>query len=157
MQALALNIIIALIWTLLTTHFTMSNFLIGLFLGYIILWWVRWTVHDKKYFTKVLQSFSFFFYFIFELVKANLRVAHDVITPTDYSTPGIIRIPLDVKTDLEITLLSMVITLTPGTLTLDVSPDKKWIYVHFMFIDDLETARKEIKEGFESKIIELFR
>lgn len=111
---------------------------------------------DKKYFQKVVRAFRFLIYFLYELTKANLRVAHDVITPTDYSTPGIIAIPLDVKSDVEITLLSIVISLTPGTLTLDVSPDKKWIYVHFMFIDDLEQAKKNIKEGFEKQIIELF-
>lgn len=99
---------------------------------------------------------KFIVYFTVELVKANMKVAYDVITPTDYSKPGIIAIPLDVKTDLEISLLAAVITLTPGTLTLDVSPDKKYIFVHYMFIDDPELEKRVVKEGFERKIIELF-
>ena len=89
------------------------------------------------------------------LVLANLRVAHDVITPRLYARPAIIAVPLEARTDLEITLLANLISLTPGSLSLDVSPDKSCMFVHGMFVDDPEAFRREIKDGFERRIGEL--
>lgn len=60
-------------------------------------------------------------YFLWQLLLSNLRVAYDVITPRLYMRPGILAVPLDAEIDLEITLLANLITLTPGTLSLDVS------------------------------------
>jgi multicomponent Na+:H+ antiporter subunit E len=100
---------------------------------------------------------SLFFYFLYELVKANLEVAYDVATPKFYMKPGIIGVPLDAKTDLEITLLANMITLTPGTLSLDVSEDRKILYVHAMYITDRESFIRSIKDGFEKRLLEITR
>lgn len=71
--------------------------------------------------------------------------------------PGIIAIPLDARTNEEITVLANLITLTPGSMSLDVSPDRRHLYVHLMYVDDLEESRMEIKRGFERRTLELFR
>jgi multicomponent Na+:H+ antiporter subunit E len=73
--------------------------------------------------------------------------------------PGIIAIPLDARTDLEITLLANLITLTPGTLSLDVSADRRVLYIHVMYIDndDIEAVRRNIKDGFERRVLEGLR
>jgi multicomponent Na+:H+ antiporter subunit E len=96
-------------------------------------------------------------YFLYELIKANLQVAMDVITPKFYMKPAIIEFPLDAKTDLEITFLANVITLTPGTLSLDVSEDRKSLYIHAMYVDDKEEFIDEIKQGFERRILTILR
>jgi multicomponent Na+:H+ antiporter subunit E len=70
--------------------------------------------------------------------------------------PAIIAVPLDVKTDMEITLLANVITLTPGTLSLDVSNDKKVLYVHAAYVEDREEFVQDLKNGFEKKLMEIF-
>ncbi len=80
-----------------------------------------------------------------------------MITPKFFMKPGIIRIPLEAKTDLEITLLANLITLTPGTLSLDVSDDKKVLYVHAMYIKSKEEFISNIKEGFEKRLLEILR
>jgi multicomponent Na+:H+ antiporter subunit E len=98
----------------------------------------------------------FVLFYLKELFLANLRVAHDVITPGFHMKPGIIAIPLDAKSDLEIIALTNLITMTPGTLSLDVSTDGSVLYIHAMYIDDLEGLRREIKEGFEKKVMEVF-
>ena len=98
----------------------------------------------------------FFFFFLRELVVSNLRVAYDVLTPTDYMRPGVIAVPLDAHTDGEITLLANLISLTPGSLSLDVSTDRRVLYVHMMYLDDPEQAREQIKY-FESRLLELLR
>jgi multicomponent Na+:H+ antiporter subunit E len=70
--------------------------------------------------------------------------------------PAIVAIPLDLRGDLEITLLANLITLTPGTLSLDVSSDKRVLYVHSMYVTDIAAFRSEIKNGFEKRVKELF-
>ena len=96
-------------------------------------------------------------FFIWELVKSNLRITWDILTPRHRMSPGVVAIPLDIKGNVAITLLANLITLTPGTLLLDVSDDKKYLYVHSMYIDDPAEFRKEIKEGFEQRVKELFK
>jgi multicomponent Na+:H+ antiporter subunit E len=98
-------------------------------------------------------------FFLWELLLANLRVAYDVLTPPLHMRPGIVAIPLDVETDAEITLLANLITLTPGTLSLDISGDRKVLYIHAMYIDDgdIEGVRRHIKRGFERRVMEVMR
>jgi len=100
---------------------------------------------------------GFIGFFIYELVKANIQVAYDVITPTLYMKPGIVSVPLDAETDIEITLLANLISLTPGTLCLDVSSDKRILYVHAMYIRDKEAFIHSIKNGFEKRLLSILR
>jgi multicomponent Na+:H+ antiporter subunit E len=100
---------------------------------------------------------GFFFFFLYELVKANIQVAYDVITPKFHMRPGIVRVPLDAKTEMEITLLANLISLTPGTLCLDVSDDRKVLYVHAMNITDKEAFIQGIKNGFEKRLLSILR
>jgi multicomponent Na+:H+ antiporter subunit E len=106
--------------------------------------------------TKVPQVIGFLVYFMVELLRANFRVALEVLTPDFNMSPAIVAIPLDIKRDIEITLLANLITLTPGTLSLDVSTDRRVLYVHTMYITDIEAFRREIKDGFETRVKELF-
>lgn len=100
---------------------------------------------------------GFIFFFLYELVKANIQVAYDVITPKFYMTPGIVEVPLDAKSDMEITLLANLISLTPGTLSLDVSSDRKVLFVHSMYLSNKEDFIYSIKNGFERKLLEILR
>ena len=133
------------------------------FLGYFILiflaLWLFTFFINRKYFYIFPKMLNFTLFFFKETIKANLRVAHDIITPKFYMKPAIIAIPLEVKTDFEIVTLASVITLTPGTLSIDISEDRKTLYVHEMYVvnGDVEKAKKNIKDGFEKKILELTR
>jgi multicomponent Na+:H+ antiporter subunit E len=157
MNLFLLNILLALIWVALTGQFTPANFVVGFLLGYLTLWLVQRTMESSSYFVKVPQVLSFIAFFIWELTKANLRVAYDVLTPRHHMRPGVVAIPLDAKTDLEIMLLSSLITLTPGTLSLDVSANRRVLYIHAMYIKDIEAFRHEIKEGLERRLLEVLR
>lgn len=99
----------------------------------------------------------FIVFFLKELVVASVTVFRSVVSPFSFLRPGIIAVPLDLKTSAEITLLANLITLTPGTLTLDVSTDKKVIYIHTIRMDDPETFRLSIKNGFEKRVMEVMR
>jgi multicomponent Na+:H+ antiporter subunit E len=156
-RRLLMNILLMLVWVALTGSFAFINFGFGFLLSFLIMWVINLGGEDNKYFTRVPKLISFIFFFLWELLKANLEVAYDVITPKFYMTPGIVRLPIDNLTDMEITLLANLITLTPGTLSLDVSDDKKVLYVHSMYIEDKEKFIRGIKNGFEKRMLEITR
>lgn len=157
MNQLLLNILLAVAWMLLVGELEAETFIEGIIVGYLILWVSRSALGGTKYFRKIPITINFIFYFIKELIVANLKVAFDIVTPKDYMKPGIIAIPLDVKTNIEITLFANLLTLTPGTLSLDVSHDKKVLYVHALYVNDAESFRKELKEGLEKRLLEVLR
>ena len=158
MNALTWNIVLALIWVGITGEFSSANLVIGFVLGYVIL---AFAMRDVKHFThyasKVPKVIRFIGFFVRELVMSNLRVAYDVLTPTHYMRPGILALPLDAKTDREIMLLANLISLTPGTLSLEVSPDRKFLFVHSMYIDDVEQEKRNLKQGIERRLLEIMR
>lgn len=110
-----------------------------------------------KYVVAIPKAIAFAIFIFRELVLSTIRVAWEVVTPSKKRKQGIIAIPLDVTTDLEISLLANLITFTPGSLSLDVSSDRSVLYVHTMFVDDPEQFRREIKAGFERRVIDLVR
>jgi len=146
MIALTWNIALALIWVFLTGTFTTGNLLAGFFLGYVLL---AFALRDKpgfaRYVRRVPRFLAFIGFFIWELLVSNLKVAYDVMTPTHHMVPGVIAFPLDAKTDGEITIVANLISLTPGTLSLDVSSDRKVLYIHVMYLEDREAVIRSIK------------
>lgn len=151
------NILLTFIWVALTGSFAFLNFLFGFILSFLILWIITLNNGNEKYFKIVPKIVSFILFFTYELVKANIQVAFDVVTPKFYMTPGIVKVPLDAKTDIEITLLANLISLTPGTLSLDVSNDRKVLYVHSMYLSDKEKFIHDIKQGFERRLLDILR
>jgi multicomponent Na+:H+ antiporter subunit E len=153
------NILLTLIWVFLTDGYEFNNFLFGFILSFIILWILSGAENknSKKYFKIIPRIISFIFFFLWELTKANIQVAYEVSTPKFNMKPGIVAVPLDAKTDLEITLLANLITLTPGTLALDVSTDRSVLYIHAMYVEDKQEFIADIKTGFEKRLLEILR
>lgn len=157
MTAFLANILLALAWMALTGTFTVGGLFTGLLFGYFVLWVGRRDRNTAAYREKLKTVIGFFLFFLRELVVANLRVAHDVLTPRHRMTPGIVAIPIDLESDLQITLLATLITLTPGSLSLHVADDRKTLYVHAMYIDDPGKLVQGIKQGFERRVREVFQ
>lgn len=157
MIAFIWNLLLALMWVILTGDFNSMNLLLGFFIGYLVLGVMQRQVPVLRGYTRRLPKlFGFSIYFIKELVQANLIVAIDIITPSWKMRPGVIALPLDAKTEVEITLIANFIALTPGTLTLDVSDDKRVMYIHAMFLDDEEELRRNLKK-MERRVLKVLR
>lgn len=152
-----LNLLLALAWVALTGIFTPSNFLAGFVLGYFAVAVGVGKTTSSNYLHRVVTVFTFVAFFLWELIRASIRVAFDIVTPQNYMKPGVIAVPLDVHTDEEITLLANLITLTPGSLTLDISADHRFLFVHEMYIPDVEKARRAIKQKLESRVMRVMR
>jgi multicomponent Na+:H+ antiporter subunit E len=157
MMMFMLNLALAVVWQIVTGGFGLGGLLAGFAVGYAVLGIARPMFGGSPYFGKLWRIVGFFFYFLKEMIVSSLRVAYDVVTPPIHARPGVIKVPIEAKTDLEITLLANLITLTPGTLTLDVAPDRKSLYVHAMLIDDPEKVRAGIRNGMERRLLELMR
>jgi len=156
MNIFLINIILMLAWAMVNGEITPGNLLAGFVLGYLMLALTQRALGTSSYTSRVPAVIAFVGYFLWELLKSNVRVAVEVLTPGNDMKPGIVAVPLTCQRDLEIILLANLITLTPGTLSIDVSDDKKVLYVHSMYIDDVEEFRASIKNGFEKRIMELF-
>ncbi|WP_355659762.1 Na+/H+ antiporter subunit E [Halomonas salifodinae] len=151
------NLLLALAWVVLGGDFSGVNLVVGLVFGYITLVLLEPQVEALKgYPARVPRIIRFIGFFIKELVQANLRVAFDILTPPWHMQPGVIAMPLKARTELEITMVANLISLTPGTLSLDVSDDRKVLYIHAMFLDDEEELRRNLEE-MERRALELFR
>lgn len=151
------NILLALAWTAVMGDMTPATFGQGFVLGYVILMFSQPFLGRSTYFRKVWQIMRFGIFFARELIESNIRVAFMVIRGADAIRPGIVAFPLDAKTDLEITFLANFITFTPGTLSLDVSEDKRTLYIHALYIDDPDALRQSIKQGLERRMLEVLR
>jgi multicomponent Na+:H+ antiporter subunit E len=151
------NILLALTWAMLGGNFNLANVVVGFLVGYGVLLLAQRVIGMSPYFRRLRRVISFIGFFLWELLLANLRVAHDVVTPPLYARPGVIAIPLEARTAVEVTLLANLLTLTPGTLSLDVSDDGRVLYLHAMFIDDPERFRRRIKDGLERRLLEVLR
>jgi len=153
-----LNILLAIAWIFLTGEFFPLNFLFGFVISFFTLWLVEEAIEGNvNYIRRALRLPPFILFFFLQLARANLRVTHDVLTQKHHMKPGIIAVPLDAKTNIEIALLANLLTLTPGTLSLDVSEDASVLYVHAMYVDDVESFIQEIKEQLETPLLRILR
>lgn len=151
------NILLALVWVILTSNFSGPGFVVGLIFGYLILaFFQRMIPALNGYAQRVPRFIGFVFFFLWEVIKANAVVAYDVATPNLNIKPGVVAVPIEAKTDLEITALANFITLTPGTLSLDVSDDRKVLYIHAMYLADEDALLKDIKK-IEHRVLRLLR
>ncbi|MGM0613224.1 MAG: Na+/H+ antiporter subunit E [Bacteroidota bacterium] len=152
------NIFLAFIWIALTMKFSLTNVIFGFVLGYLILWFAKRKESENKYFKRIPKFLNYIFYFVSEVIKGSMRIGYEIITPDHKMNPGIIAVPLDAKSDVEITLLANSITLTPGTISIAVSDDRKILYVYNMYLNkDPEKSIQEIKNGLERKLLEVLR
>jgi multicomponent Na+:H+ antiporter subunit E len=156
-NAFVYNLVLAFCWAAITGDFSFGSLALGAVLGFFALWITQPLIGvEKFYFLRVWRVTRLALYFLWELLLSSVKVAWDVIRPRPRNNPKIIEVPLDVKTDLEILLLTNLISLTPGTLSVDVTPDRKTLIVHAMFADDPQAEVAALKSGMERMVLEAF-
>ncbi len=150
------NILLAVAWGAVTGSFSVVNLAFGFVLGLGALYLIREQINTGGYFRRASRVTGLILLFLYELVMSAWRVARIVIRPKLDLNPGFIAFPLTVESDFEIALLANLITLTPGTLSVDVSEDRKVLYIHCIDVPDPEGTIADIRNGFERKIMEAF-
>lgn len=154
-----IHLILSLVGTYLIKYLfsfslDLASGIILAFLGCFIFLWLLSYFYSKTYFRYILSVYHLCLFFIKEFIDANLKLTYEIISFKYNLQPAVVAIPLDVKSDLGIMLLANLITLTPGTLSLEVSDDKKYLYVHTIYLEGgLQDFKNKIKNGFEKKIM----
>lgn len=107
--------------------------------------------------SKLLAMIAFLGFYLLDVLKSNFRVAHDVLTPRHRMKPGIIAMDVNGMTDRQILMTANLITMTPGTLGLGVSDDKRTLYLHVMYLDGTpeETAR-QLEHDYGRRVRDVF-
>lgn len=137
----------------------LAHWVIVLFMAIMFLFWLTSFIYNRKAFFQTIYLAELTFYFVAEMFKATFLVVREVLSRKSRIEEGIIALPLDVKSNLEITILASLISLTPGTLSLELSEDKSLLFIHAMYIPggDVEKIKAQIKNGFERRVIRAFR
>lgn len=157
MTLLIVNVLFVVVWIAITGSATLLNFGFGFVLSAFALWLIRDQVGGRGYGMRIGRIIALVGLFFKELMLSAWNVAVMVMKPRMNVQPGIFAFPLTVTSDFQITLLANLITLTPGTLSVDVSEDRRFLYVHAVDCSNIEATKRDIANGFERKILEAFR
>lgn len=157
MKPLLANLILALVWLGITGDFALGNFLLGFILGFAVLAVASGVLGTREYRRRVLAAVALVFVFAGELAVANARVARDVLTTKLRAHPALVRVDLEASGDVELLVLSMLVTLTPGSVVVHVPADRSHMYVYGMYARDPRAFAKRIKIVFERRVLAVTR
>ncbi len=136
--------LIAFAWCFLQGSISLGNLFLGGVLGLSVLTFTLAVNGLKSSFDQLKAVFLLIFYVLKDLVLSSLRISWDILTPTVYARPRIVRIPVDDLTDNAITILANAISLTPGSLALEVSENRQYLYVHVMYAENRNSTVADI-------------
>ncbi|WP_062014228.1 Na+/H+ antiporter subunit E [Aureimonas sp. AU4] len=156
MNPFVANLLLSLVWLVVTGTFSLGNLVFGFFLGAGSLFLIREQIGAVSYFRRGRKIVSLVLFLIYDLAISAWRVARTVLSPRLDVRPGVFLYRHRVSSEFEIALLSNLVGLTPGTLILDISDDERTLFVHALDCSDPNARRREIRDGFERRILELF-
>lgn len=154
-RQIVINLMIAIMWMFLQESFLLSDFIIGFLIGAGLLLLLNRFIPDYYYFRRVWKIISLVLLFLKELLVANIDVVKWVYRPKQTMKPGMIAYKTELTTNWEITILAILITLTPGTLSVLISYDNSTVYIHAMDVPDVDVEIEKIKNSFERAILEV--
>jgi multicomponent Na+:H+ antiporter subunit E len=156
MMPFLLHIVLALLWVLLWRRFDFYTLAAGFAVGYLLLVLLGRAVAAPRYSSKLWRLIRFLAYFAKILVIANWQVARLVLAPSLPIHPRIIRYPVAELTPAQVTTFASSITLTPGTLAVELSPDDRWLYVHCIDAAARAPAVEQLDELKQRLVKEVF-
>lgn len=156
MQVL-LNLLIGFMWMFFQDHWSMLTFLSGYCFGLFVLFLLRRFFSTKFYPITLFYVVNLIIVFMYELFASSVLVIKQILRPKLNISPGIFTLETDLETDLEITLLAMLITLTPGSVVTEISHDGKRFYIHAMDIPESSNAVLRSQKKFEAAIKKVTR
>lgn len=151
-----INVLLAALWMLLSDTYTFGAFLFGYLFGLLfVLVALPLLPGNHHYLKPVWSVVKLAGLFMKELIMANIDVIKIVVQKEIRNQPAFFAYPTELTKDWEISLLSQLITLTPGTIVVAVSDDKKTLYIHSIDFSDIDSEVDAIKNSFEKAIKEV--
>lgn len=156
---LLLNIMIAFLWMLLMDEdkLSMQTFVSGFLVGIIVIFMMHRFFGTRFYLRRLYASFKLLFIFISELTQSSILVLRQILSPKLKIQPGIFKYETILESDLEITMISLLLTLTPGSVVMEVMPEGNVLYVHAMDVENERGAILSQLKNFEKAIMEVTR
>lgn len=158
MIQLVYGLALVLLWGAITGNFSTPNLLLGMIVAFVAIGLLRRSFSRPVRWGKLRAVVSLTASFFVELLVSALRVARIILTPNLHAAlrPAVIAFPLSLKSAGEIATLANLITLTPGTLSVDVSEDREILYVHVLNFTSAEAFIADLQQGFERQVHEVF-
>lgn len=149
------SLMLLLVWLLLN-GFSAGQFVLGAFLAWLIpvLTW-PYTDHQSKA-RKPLKVLLYVLRLLWDILVSNIEVARRVLRSNRHLNPGFIAYPLTLQGDFPLTVLASTISLTPGTVSVDFSEDRQWLYIHALHIDSEQAIIDSIRSRYEQPLQEIF-
>jgi len=154
---IVLNLIIAFVWMFLNNSWSGVGFLAGYLLGLLLIGSMRRFFPQRFYIVRVWAIIKLLFLLLRELIRASYGVIREIVKPKLSIQPGIFTYQTQLTSDWEITLLCLLISLTPGSLPLEISGNQHTLFIHALDIQDEQQLRDNIRNTFEKAIMEVTR
>ncbi|MFB4211908.1 Na+/H+ antiporter subunit E [Shouchella sp. JSM 1781072] len=154
---LLINVVLAIVWMLFQNSFTIVDFVVGYTIGFfVVLVLIRFKGYEF-YFARVWSLIKLMLIFMKELAIANVSVMKTALSPKMDVAPGIVAVPTRLETETEKTMFAVMMTLTPGTLSIEFSLDSNVIFVHALDARNRDEIIHSVQNTFERGILEVTR
>lgn len=151
-----LSFFLLLIWLLLNNTIAPGHILLGASIGFVIPLLTHPLTSPRPGISRPLKAVKYLAVLIYDIVVSNIEVALLICGSMRKLTPGVLAIPLDLEDELPITLLASTISLTPGTVSAELSSDQRWLYIHALHLQDEQETIERIKARYEQPLKEIF-
>ena len=144
------------VWLLLGNTLAPGQILLGFLLALALpLFTVRFWP-DRPRLRQPLKILAYVLMLFWDITLANLTVARLILGPTSRLRPAFLRLPLELSNDFAIVVLSSTISLTPGTVSADISPDRRSLLIHALDVENPEQTVAQLKNRYERPLQEIF-
>lgn len=150
------SLLLFVVWLLLNNSVSAGHMVLAAFFAITIPLLVNSMRDEHPKILKPWLAIRYVLMVLKDILTANVEVALLIIGPIKKLTPGFVAIPINIDSDLGITILASTVSLTPGTVSAEVSKDKAWLYVHSLHLDDEAELIKSVKQRYEKPIKEIF-
>ncbi|MGN2392023.1 Na+/H+ antiporter subunit E [Pelomicrobium sp. G1] len=151
-----LSLAVALVWLLLANSVAPAHLLLAALLGIAIPRLTAGLFPERLQSIHLGMALKLFLHFLWDIVMANVAMARIILAPELRVKPSFLALPLSLTNPYAIAVLAGMITMTPGTVSVDLSPDGRTLWIHALNVEDPEGAVAEIKRRYEEPLKELF-
>ncbi|GGN30222.1 MULTISPECIES: Na+/H+ antiporter subunit E [Marinomonas] len=150
------SLLLFVVWLLLNNSISAGHIVLATFFAITIPWLVTGMRDEHPKILKPWLAIRYVLMVMKDILTANVEVALLIVGPVKKLKPGFVAIPIDVDSDLGITILASTVSLTPGTVSAEVSKDRAWLYVHSLHLENEAELIESVKQRYERPIKEIF-
>ncbi|PIE44383.1 MAG: Na+/H+ antiporter subunit E [Gammaproteobacteria bacterium] len=150
------SLLLFVVWLLLNNTLAPGHLVLAAFLAIVIPLMIFGMQDPQPGFRKPIVTIRFITRVIGDIIVANIEVALLVVGSSRSLNPAFVAVPLELRYEFPITVLTSTVSLTPGTVSAEVSQDKQWLYVHVLNLKDEDELIASIKQRYERPLMEIF-